>query len=97
MPRRTDANQADIVQALRLAGCTVHSLHAVGHGCPDLLIGRGGENYLLEVKTDDGTLRWSQQQWIAKWRGQVAVVRSVEEALVVLGVLEEARDEQERI
>ena len=86
MARRTDANQRDIVAALRMAGCTVHSLHAVGQGCPDLLIGRADKNYLLEVKTEEGKLRRSQEQWIAKWRGHVAVVRTIEEALEAVGL-----------
>ena len=89
MARRTDANQAEIVQALRMAGCTVHSLHAVGHGCPDLLVGHGGRNYLLEIKAANGRLRQSQERWIEAWRGQVAVTRSVEDALVAIGILED--------
>ncbi|HEY6875585.1 MAG TPA: hypothetical protein VI384_04425 [Candidatus Dormibacteraeota bacterium] len=36
----TDANQADIAKALRAAGCQVQSLHQLGGGVPDLLVGR---------------------------------------------------------
>jgi hypothetical protein len=36
---KIDANQPQIVEALRKAGATVHSLAAVGNGIPDLLVG----------------------------------------------------------
>ncbi len=45
-----DRNQPEIVAALRAAGATVEYLHAVGGGCPDLLVGYRGANYVLEVK-----------------------------------------------
>lgn len=83
---RTDANQQEIVDALRQAGCSVLVLSGVGHGCPDLLVGRGRVNYLLEVK--DGEAPPSKQRltkdeldFFASWRGQATVVSSVESAL----------------
>ena len=39
---KIDDNQAVIVKALRKAGCEVMSLAAIGNGCPDLLVYRGG-------------------------------------------------------
>lgn len=60
-------------------GATVQPLHTVGRGCPDLLVGYGGTNYLLEVK--DGLKSPSQrkltpdeQTWHDEWRGHVTVV-----------------------
>jgi len=47
---KIDANQGDIVRALRKADCNVLSLAAVGHGCPDLLVHRAGWIYMIEVK-----------------------------------------------
>lgn len=38
----TDRNQPAIVAALRGIGATVQPLHAVGQGCPDLLVGYRG-------------------------------------------------------
>ena len=87
MISRVDANQSEIVQALRAAGCSVQSLASVRHGCPDVLAGRDGANYVLEIKSPTGTLTSAERQWQADWRGQVAVVRSVEEALHAVGVL----------
>lgn len=90
---KVDANQAAVVDALRKAGCSVQSLAAVGKGVPDLLVGRLGRNWLLEVK--DGalppsarTLTDDQVAWHAAWRGQVVVVESVRRALQVVGLLE---------
>jgi hypothetical protein len=83
---KVDTNQKEITAALRRAGCTVQPLHTVGRGVPDLLVGFRGQNFLLELK--DGSKRPSerkltddQQEWHQQWRGQVAVVESVDEAL----------------
>jgi Holliday junction resolvase len=83
---KVDANQKEIVSALRVAGATVEHLHAVGKGCPDLLIGYKGFNYLIEVK--DGTKTPSQRRltpdqvkWHANWFGQKIVIESVGSAL----------------
>jgi hypothetical protein len=92
MPRiaRVDANQKAVVAALRAAGATVQHLHTVGRGCPDLLVGYRGVNYLLEVK--DGAKIPSKRQltqdethWHARWRGRVCVVENCAEALTAIG------------
>ena len=91
---KVDENQADIVDALRKCGCSVSLLHKVGGGVPDLIVGRAGFNYLLEVK--DGNKPKSAQKltddqidWHNKWLGQKAVVNSVEAALAIVGILED--------
>lgn len=88
---KVDANQATIVDDLRKAGCTVVPLHAVGGGVPDLLVGYRGRNVLLEVK--DGRkppskrkLTDDQVEFHDGWRGQVAVVESVKDALEAVGI-----------
>lgn len=87
-PKRTDKNQAEIVKALRKAGVTVTSLHEVGHGCPDLVCGYQGQNYLLEIKNPKtyGKLTPYQVKWHERWKGQVKVVYTIEEALRALGI-----------
>ncbi len=50
---KVDANQKRIVKMLRDLGCSVAYLHEVGSGVPDLLVGYGAKNYLLEVVGDD--------------------------------------------
>lgn len=90
---KIDANQPDIVAALRMIGCSVQSMAGIGDGCPDLLVGFKGKffpmNLCMEVK--DGAKVPSAQQltkaeaeWFDTWRGQKIVVRSVAEALAVV-------------
>lgn len=82
---RVDANQREIVAALREEGFAVQHLHKVGEGCPDLIVGHsyGGRRYnvLLELKKGDGKLTPQQVIWHHGWRGQVAIVKTKEEAI----------------
>ena len=78
---RADKNQQEIVDGLRAAGRTVVSLHRVGGGVPDLLVGFRGHNYLLEVKTASGKLTQKQIEFITDWRGQMKTVRTIGEAI----------------
>lgn len=87
---KVDANQGEIVEALRKAGASVSPSHTAGQGFPDLTVGYRGQTYLLEVK--DGslppsarTLTTPQKIWHEGWRGHVAVVTSVDEALAAVG------------
>jgi len=89
--KKADANQPEIVKALRGAGCTVEHLHAVGKGCPDLLCAIHGHVFLIEVK--DGAkvasaqkLTPDQVRWHADWRAEVHIVNSVPAALAVVAI-----------
>jgi len=92
MPRRVDANQAEIVAALRKAGCRVLDLHEVGKGCPDLLVLCRGALFLLEVKTKKGRLTSAEVKFITEWReearGPIYVVRDVSAAFRAVGIVE---------
>ena len=88
---KVDRNQPEIVAALRQLGCTVQPLHAVGEGCPDLMVGWQGKTYALEVKDglrapSDRKLTPAQVNWHRDWRGHVATVNSVREALEAIGI-----------
>lgn len=88
---RIDENQRAIVQALRNSGCSVQSLVSVGKGCPDLLVGFAGDNFLIEIKNPskpkaDQQLTEAQIIWHEHWRGTAHGVRTVEEALSVVGL-----------
>ena len=90
--RKIDANHGQIVKALRAIGATVHSLASLGAGCPDLVVGRLGKNYLLEIKDgarcpSERRLTEDEKSWHASWRGQVCVVNSVDEALKAVGAV----------
>lgn len=83
---KTDANQSEIVAALRKIGASVQPLHAVGQGCADILVGWRGMNTLLEIKDSAKPpsarkLTPDQVKWHEEWRGQVAVVSTIEEAI----------------
>ncbi len=87
---KVDANQSLIVLALRSVGATVQPLHAVGQGCPDLLVGYMHRNYLMEIKDGDKVpsarkLTPAQVEWHDAWRGSVWIVSDVKTALNVIG------------
>lgn len=89
---KVDANQREIVEALRKAGCSVQTLAAVGAGVPDLLVGFRGQTYLIEVKDpakppSHRRLTDKQVAWHGSWQGDpVQIVKSPEEALVAVGL-----------
>jgi soluble P-type ATPase len=92
---KIDANQPEIVSALRKVGARVQSLAAVGQGVPDLLVSFRGDLYLLEVK--DGSkppskqaLTMEQIVWHRDWAGaDLHVVNSVDSALRAIGASHE--------
>ena len=86
---KIDDNQKTIVNVLRQMGASVQSLATTGKGCPDLLVGYHGINYLMEVKDGDKVLSKQkltidQEHWHSLWRGSVHIVKSVDEALKIL-------------
>jgi hypothetical protein len=86
--KRRDANEREIIEALKAAGCSVLQIDVI-----DLVVGRAGCNFLLEVK--DGSLPPSRKRltdseanFIRSWRGrEVVVVETVEEALRAVGAI----------
>lgn len=81
---KRDNNEGEIVAALEAVGCVVHRLSQAG--IPDLLVGRNGVNYLLEVKEHRGQLTDDQEAFFEEWNGNAYVVRCVEDALEVVGL-----------
>lgn len=84
---KVDANHSAIVAALRSIGASVQDLASVGQGCPDILVGFRGRNYLMEIKVNKGKPTPMQDVWHMTWQGQVVIVRTVDEALHVIGAL----------
>ena len=83
--KRKDMAQTAIVQALRRCGCDVLVTDAT-----DLIVGRAGLTYILEVKNPgytDRDLKPSQIKLRDHWRGQYAIVTTAEEALRAVGVI----------
>ncbi len=81
---KVDANQPEIVKALRECGATVLHLHTIGQGAPDIAVGFCGKNLLLEIKDGKKKLTKDEQEFFDTWRGQVAKVESVDDALLLL-------------
>jgi Holliday junction resolvase len=90
---KVDANQDQVVSALRSAGVKVLSLAAIGKGVPDLLCCFRGRLVLLEVK--DGAkvpsarkLTADQIDWHREWADvPLHVVESAEQALKAMGCI----------
>lgn len=75
---RRDGNEGAIVDAIEAHGMQVLR---IDQPC-DLLVGYGGVNYLLEVKScPKAPLTPIQEQMRDHWPGQFEVVRSPDEAL----------------
>ncbi len=83
MRHRKDANQDDIVKALRKIGCTVYVI-----GRPvDLLVGYRAKNFLFDCKRVGFTgkdLTPFQKEFFKTWKGQVRAAESAEEAIEVV-------------
>jgi hypothetical protein len=86
---RIDANQEQIVSALRAHGATVRIV-TQGNGLPDLLVGYKGFTLLLEVKDGNKVpsarkLTPAEQKFFDEWTGgMLAIVNSADEAIEIL-------------
>lgn len=77
---QNDANYYEIKHALERIGATCDR-----RSPGDLVVGFRGHNYLLEIKTQRGKQNEKQVKFQRDWRGQYAVVRTVEEAWQAIG------------
>jgi hypothetical protein len=82
---KVDANQEQVVSALRAAGASVQSLAPIGKGCPDLLVAFRGAMYLIEVKQGKGKVNELQTKWHGDWKADVYVAYGPEDALQIIG------------
>jgi Holliday junction resolvase len=86
---RIDANQNEIVDALRAVGAVVRII-SQGEGIPDLLVGYNGFTILMEVKDGDKPpsqrkLTEAEQKFFDDWEGGLLViVNNVREAVDML-------------
>lgn len=88
MPKRVDDNQKEIVTELREIGATVQHLHTIGKGCPDILVGFGGRNYLFEIKDpskppSQTKLTPAELKWSLDWTGQYNIIYNITDATEV--------------
>jgi Holliday junction resolvase len=88
---KVDANQNEIVQALRQAHCQVLSLATLGSGVPDVLVCRHLQFHLLEIKMPKSRNRLSDEQKEFHSIWPVKIVTSVDEALAAVGAVKGGR------
>ena len=81
--RKRDANEKAIVDALEHVGAAVFRLN--GAGIPDLLVAYRGHWLPMEVKSAHGKLTARQAEMLFR-AGPIPIVRSVAEALALIGV-----------
>ena len=90
MPRRyarkSDANQQEIMDALRELGYSVYSVHRVGKGFPDIIVGKRKKNWLIEIKNPeyDKKLTPDEQAFFDEWQGQVDMASTLDEVLEII-------------
>lgn len=78
---KADANQPEVVSALRSAGWQVWHTHTLGRGYPDLTCSKGGVNLLIEVKQPGEALTPDETNFHAAWTGPLVVVYSGQDAV----------------
>ena len=78
--KRTDKNHVEIANAFRQLGCSVADTSSLGKGYPDLTVGLLGKNLLVEVKNGTAKLNDRENAFHEAWKGQICVVRTIEEA-----------------
>ena len=85
-----DLSEAAIAHALTKAGCDIEYAERKPW---DLVVGRAGMTYLLEVKSLTGkrkpkmkALTESQKDFRAEWRGHYQIVATPAEALKAIGL-----------
>lgn len=76
---RRDTTEPEIILALEQMGFHVEQVSAPG--IPDLILSRGGQFYLAEVKTGKGRLTKAQSVFHAAHRAQIPILRTVEQAI----------------
>ncbi len=86
--KRIDKNQPEIVKAFRQLGCQVAITSSVGHGFPDLIVGRPAKQKLLMVEIKDGSkppsarkLTQDEETFRDAWAGSYVVVESISDAV----------------
>lgn len=79
---RVDANQAEIVQAVRKIGGEVTMMHQLGKGVADLLVSWRQAWYVFECKAGPREkLTPDQIGWIGRQRAAVVIITSPDEAV----------------
>ena len=88
--KKIDANQNEVVEKLRLIpDLSVAITSSLGQGFPDLVIGYGGKNFLIELKDGNKTeskrkLTPAEEKFKDKWNGNYHVCNNYQEIIKVI-------------
>ena len=90
---RVDKNQKEIVEAFRKFGCSVLMLHTVGHGCPDIAVGKNKKTVLVEIKDGNKVksakeLTKDEQKFHDEWQGSLFIVENLGDVIALVNGLE---------
>ena len=90
---RVDRNQKEIVEAFRKFGCSVLMLHTVGHGCPDIAVGKNKKTVLVEIKDGEKVkscreLTKDEQKFHDEWLGSLFIVEDLGDVINLVKALE---------
>lgn len=90
--KKIDSNQPTIVKQLRALHISVRVTSMVGDGFTDLVLGFRSQNFLIELKDPSRPpskrkLTPDEQEFFDSWRGQVNKCETLEEILVVIGLV----------
>lgn len=84
---KVDSNQPDVVAKFRSLGYSVAHTHTLGRGFPDIVVGKQGKNFLVEIK--DGSLCPSRQkltepetEFKNSWLGQYDIITSINDVVI---------------
>lgn len=88
--KKTDANQARIMKQCRqIPGVSVVTIHEVGKGLGDILLGFRKINYIIEIK--DGSkvksarkLTPAEEKFHKEWQGQISVAETIEDIVKLI-------------
>lgn len=81
--KRIDNNQKQVTNELRSLGFSVTLTHEIGKGFPDMVVGFGGVNYMVELKNNDkAKLTNDEQEFAWLWNGQVNHHSTTEQIIV---------------
>lgn len=73
---KRDKNEPEIVKCFEKMGLSVYRLDQP----LDLLVGYNNRNFLVEVKSDTGSLTGPQKDFFKDWKGQKIIIRDIDQA-----------------
>ena len=81
---KRDDNHKEIVEQLRQLGYSVADISQVDGGVGDILVGKANRTWLFEIKRPGETkLTQDEKKFRDRWKGQWAIVTSIEEAMEI--------------